>query len=116
MKHHVVFLLSDENRWEHMLANINHLNKNKDLIDRIAIVVISTAILSCLKNTEMEDFKAKVKELSELNVDFFLCINTCKRFGITPDMILPEFTIASEGGLAKVISLEALGYHLFSLG
>ncbi len=115
-KHNVVFLIADESKWEQLLRNIDHLNKNKELIDKIAVVAINTSILSCLSSTMLNEFKEKVKILSEQNVDFYLCDNTRKRYGIDSSNILPQFTIATEGGLAKTLLLEDVNYRLFSLG
>ncbi len=115
-KYNVVFLISDENKWDHLILQIGHLQQNKELIGRIAIVVVNTAILSCLKSSKLKEFQNKISALQTQEVEFYLCNNTCKRYGIASELILPEFSIVNEGGLIKAIVLEATGYHLFSLG
>ena len=97
------------------MMNIKHINQHMELVDRIAIVTVDTAILSCLKGTIFDDFKNQISKLCAINVDFFLCINTCIKFGITKDLILSEFTIAEEGGLLKVLSLTQEGYQLITV-
>ena len=114
-KFKIVFLISEENKWEHLMMNIKHVNQRMELVDRIAIVAIDTAILACLKDTIMDDCKSQVTNLSAINVDFFLCINTCIKYGIKTDSVLPEFKIAEEGGILKVMNLQEQGYRLISL-
>ena len=63
----------------------------------------------------MDDFKNQVTNLSTVNVYFFLCVNTCIKYGIKKDLILPEFAIAEEGGILKVMSLQEQGYRLVTL-
>ena len=80
---------------------------------KIAVVVVDTAILSCRKDSILDDFKKKVEDYSKHDVDFFLCNNTVKKYGFKPDDFLPQFEIVKEGGVYKAMELEAEGYYLF---
>ncbi len=115
-KYKILYLISDENRWNHLFGEINHIIIHPELIDRIAVIVIDTAILSCLSNTIFEDFKNQLRMYKEKGIDFFLCNNTCLKYGITEEFILPQFELVMEGGILKALSLEKEGYRLFSLG
>ena len=115
-KYRIVYLISNENRWEHLFGQIKHINMHSELVDRIAIIVIDTAILACLKSTILEDFKNQITTLKSGYVDFFLCNNTFIKFGFKKEDILPEFELAMEGGILKALSLEKDGYKLFTLG
>ena len=116
-KYRIVYLISNENRWDHLLQQLKHINEHPELIDHIAIVVVDTAILSCLKNTIFTDLKAQISFYkAQQHTDFFLCNNTCIKYGITNDLILPEFELVKEGGILKALELESEGFNLFILG
>ncbi len=111
-KNSVVYLLGDENKWGHVLGQINNLQKRPDVIENISVVVIDTAVLSCLKNIADKDLQVHIDELSKMNVSFFLCNNTLIKYGIPRDLIYSAFTIVEEGGIIKTVTLEDNGSHL----
>lgn len=111
-----VFLIRDDSRWEQLLSHIANMKKQFDEIDKLAVVAISTALLSCLKSTHLDMLKTTISNLADNNVEFYMCTNTLSRYGINEDLLLPEIKIAREGGLLKVARFEAIGYHTITLG
>lgn len=111
-----VFLIREDARWEQLFGHIANLNKTSGAVGKIAVVAVGTALLSCLKSTHLDALKTTISRLANENVVFYLCTNTLFRYGISEDLILPEFTIAREGGLIEVARLEAMGYHMITLG
>ena len=111
----VVYLLGDENKWNQVLGQINHVLSHPEQVDKVAVIVVGTAILSCLKAATLISFQDQVTEKASKGVDFFLCVNTMHKYGITPDMIMPVFSIATQGGVIKAIELKEEGYHLFTI-
>lgn len=111
-----VFLIREDARWGQLLGHIANLNKTSGLVGEIAVVAVGTSLLSCLKSARMDAFKATISRLANENVAFYLCINTLSHYGISEDLILPEFTITHVGGLIEVARFEAMGYHMVPLG
>lgn len=111
-----IFLIREDRYWEQVFSHIKNLKKSADEIGNIAIIAIGSALLSCLQHTNMKTFKETIARLSKENVQFYLCINTMSRYGINEEMLLPQITVAHEGGLLKAAKLEATGYHLITLG
>lgn len=111
-----VFLIREDNHWEQLFSHIANLSKQVAMTDKIVVVAVGTALLSCLKSTRMETVKSAISQLNKGNVEFYLCGNTLSKYGIDEDFILPEIKIAHEGGLLKVACLESVGYHNMTLG
>lgn len=111
-----VFLIREDGKWEQTLSHADNLLKSPNKVDNIAVVAIGTAILSCLKRTNMKALKENITRLAGENVQFHLCINTMHRYGIDEDMLLPEIKVAYEGGLIKTAELSSKGYHLITMG
>lgn len=111
-----VFLIRDDSRWEQLFSHIANMKKQSDEIDKIAVVAVSSALLSCLKSTRLDTLKASMSHWAKDNVDFYMCINTLSRYGIDENLLLPEIKVAREGGLIKVARFEASGYHTVTLG
>lgn len=85
-------------------------------MESIAVVAIGTALLSCLKRTNMSTLKENITRLAGENVKFYLCANTMHRYGVDEDMLLPQIKVAHEGGLIKVAEFSSQGYHLITMG
>ncbi|WP_291586594.1 DsrE family protein [Bacteroides sp.] len=111
-----VFLIREEGHWEQLFGYITNLNKVSGAVGKIAVVTAGTALLSCLKSTRLDILKTTLSRLANENVTFYLCTNTLSRYGISEDLILPEFNIALEGGLLEAARFEAMGYHMITLG
>ena len=111
-----VFLIRDDRYWEQLFSHIAHLKQQPALVDTIAVVSIGTALLSCLKSTQLKTVKSTFTRLDNENVKFYQCINTLSLYGIDEKLLLPEITIAKEGGLMKVAVFESIGFHSFTLG
>ena len=54
-------------------------------------------------------------EKDSKGVDFFHGVNAMHKYGITTDMIMHVFSIATQGGVIKAIELKEEGYHLFTI-
>ncbi len=114
-KSSIVFLLSNEDSWPKLLAHITHIKNNPEFSGKIAVVVIGSAILSCLNSSSLIDTQKQIEHFSLNHVDFYLCINTMNRYGITINQILTPFTIATSGGVIEVTKLVDQGYQLFQM-
>ncbi|CAK7074910.1 MAG: hypothetical protein PARBA_03017 [Parabacteroides sp.] len=110
-----VFLIKDDRCWEELFSHIINFKKQPAMTDKIAVISIGTALLSCLKSTHLDTTKSTITYLNNENVEFYQCINTLSRYGIDEKMLLPEISIAREGGLMKVAYFESMGYHSFTL-
>lgn len=110
-----VFLIRDDRSWEQLFSHVINLKK-QSVTDKIAVVSVGTALLSCLKSTHLDKFKSTITHFKDEGVEFYQCINTLSRYGIDEKMLLPEISIAGEGGLIKVACLESIGYHPVTLG
>lgn len=111
-----VFLIREDNYWPQLFSHVENLKKSSDEVGNIAVVVIGTALLSCLYRTNMKTFKETISSLSDQGIQFYLCTNTMFRYGVGKEMLLPRISIAYEGGLLKAAKFESMGYHLFTLG
>ena len=74
-----VFLIRDDRYWEQLFLHIAHLNQQSAMVDKIAVVSVGTALLSCLKSTQLETVKSTFTRLDNENVKFYQCINTFSR-------------------------------------
>lgn len=111
-----VFLIREDNYWNQVFSHIENLKKSPDKVGDIAVIAIGTALLSCLQFTNLKTLKENIARLSKEGIQFYLCINTMSRYGITEDMLLPEIVVALEGGLLRAAVFESEGYHLITLG
>ncbi len=111
-----VFLIKADMCWKDVFSHIENLKNTTDETGDIAVVAIGTALLSCLQHTNKKEFRETISNLSKAGVQFYLCINTMHRYGITEDMILPGIKVAEDGGLMRIAKLELQGYHMFALG
>lgn len=110
-----VFLISVDTGWKEVFGHIRNLKETTNEAGKFAVVAIGTAILSCLKRTNKKTLQETISALSKEGVEFFLCINTMNRYGVTEDLLLPEVKVATDGGLMRTAKLEAQGYHKFPI-
>lgn len=113
-RYKIVFLINDNNKWQSLFGHIENLFKQSTKIESIAVVITNTAILSCLKDSTLTDFKLALKELTNKKVWFWLCGNTVKKFHISEHQLLPEIIIAEEGGILKAVGFQSQGYYLIT--
>ena len=113
-KFKILFLITKEEEWSTLFAHIGHVNKSKDKVESIVVVIINTAILSCLKDNSLTQRKQLFIQMEQDKVEFILCRNTMQKYGIKDEMILPHLDIAEEGGLIKVLSYTKRGYQLLN--
>lgn len=111
-----VFLISVDAGWQEVFSHIKNLKKSTNDAGKFAVVAIGAALLSCLQRTNKKTLQETIAALSKESVEFFLCINTMNRYGVTKEMLLPEIKVAEDGGLMRTAKLEAQGYHKFQIG
>ena len=111
-----VFLLREDSQWNQLFSHVENLKKSADEVGDIVVVAVGTALLSCLKRTNMRSLQETIARLSEDHVQYYLSINTMSRYGIDEEMLLPQIAVAREGGLLKAAKFESRGYHLITLG
>ena len=113
-KQKIMYAFNDESKWKKILFDAEEMLGNIDIVDKIAIVAMDTAILSTLSSTILTDLKEKINDLSNRGIDFYLCGDTMHKYGITVDMVLPQFKIAPRGTDVKILELKQAGYILFT--
>lgn len=114
-KQKVLYAFNDDLHWEKILKDVDHIYARKDLVDKIAIIAFGTAILSILRNTSLEEIKTKITNYAAGGVDFYVCGNTMKKYGITKDQLIPVIQVAEEGTFIKILEMKEDGYFLFTL-
>ena len=108
----IAYLITDEHKWTTLIGRVNNMLKSGCEFESISIVVLDTAILSCLNNSILDEFKNEVAILTADVVEFYACINTLHKYGITENMLLPDVKVAVEGGMMKYLRLEDEGCRL----
>lgn len=114
-KQKIMFAFNDETKWSKIVDEAEGMLECTDLVDKIAVVAMGSAILSTLKSTILTDFKDKISELSSKGIEFYICCNTMHKYGITVDMILPQIKIAPRGTDIKILELKQAGYLLYTV-
>ena len=69
-KQKVMFAFNDETKWSKIIDEAEGMLDCTDIVDKVAIVAMGSAILSILKSTVLTDFKNQVCNLSNKGVDF----------------------------------------------
>ena len=114
-KQKVMFAFNDDTKWWKIMDEAEGVLELTDKVEKVAVVTMGTAILSILNSAIDTKFKDRVRDLSDRGIDFYICINTMHRCGITAEMILPQFKIAPQGTDAKIIELHQAGYMMFTI-
>ncbi len=111
----VMYAFNDDTKWKKILGDATGLLDHPERIDKIVIIAMGTAILSLLRSSILADFKKEVSDMSARGVEFYICSGTLMRFGLTPDLLLPEVKVAVDGSDIKILELKEEGYFLFAL-
>jgi Uncharacterized conserved protein len=111
-KYKIVFLLTNNNSWQGVISQIKNLLKVHQLIEDIAVVITNSAVLSCFKENNLEEFKTDFDLLDSSGIKFWICANTLKKYNIPPDILFNQLEIAEQGGILKVIEYQSKGYFL----
>ena len=111
----VMYAFNDDTKWKKILGDATGLLERPEFIDKIVVIAMGTAVLSLLRSSILEEFKSEIHEMSNKGVEFYMCQGTLTRFGITPNMLLPDIKIATEGSDIKILELKEAGYTLFAL-
>ena len=61
-KFNFIFLINDNNKWQHVFGYIDHLTKHTEKVDNIAVVATDTAVLSCLIGTTIDWCNKSLKD------------------------------------------------------
>lgn len=113
-KQKIMYAFNDDSKWKKIVYDAQEMLENVDIVDKIAIIAMSSAILSTLKSTILTDLKEIINDLSNRGIEFYLCGDTMRKYGITVDMVLPQFKIAPRGTDVKILELKQAGYMLFT--
>ena len=114
-KFNFVFLINDNNKWQHVFGYIDHLTKHTEKVDKIAVVATDTAVLSCLIGTKIDWFNKALKDALDKKVEFSVCISTIHKYNLDMKSILPALSVAMEGGILKATEYQAKSYYLYQL-
>ena len=109
----VVYSINCDKKWDSLLSSIKELRLYPDKVNKSVVVAMGTAILSAIKLTCPELVRAQIKHLCTLNIEFYICADTMKRYNLSKEMILSEFKIAEQGASVKILEFEEVGYKLF---
>ena len=114
-KYKIIFFLSNNEQWNGLMNYLQHIYLFPEKIDQAAVVITSSAILSCLKHSDQDALHREMEAYQKKGVAFFICGNTVEKFQLDPDNLMPDMDIVSEGGIYKVLECQSLGYSLFKL-
>lgn len=67
-----VFLIRDDRSWEQLFSHVINLKK-QSVTDKIAVVSVGTALLSCLKSTHLDKFKSTIMHFKDEGMEFYQC-------------------------------------------
>jgi intracellular sulfur oxidation DsrE/DsrF family protein len=111
-KSKVAYHLSDANKVEFVLGNIqNHYDGvgGPDKVT-IALVVHGPALKAFHALAATPDVSERVQKFSKLGTKLNACGNTMKAQKVTLKDLLPGFVEASQGGVVKLAELQGEGY------
>ncbi len=114
-KQKVMYVFNDDTKWRKILGDVTGLLGHPDVVDEIVVIATGTAVLSLLKSTILEQHKARIHDLTTRGITFYVCNGTLRKYGITPDVLLPDIKVAENGSDIKVLELTKLGFVLFAL-
>ena len=110
----IMFSINNDIYWNRIIADLEAFSRKPQFIDKMAVVAMGTSILSLLNSTRLDDLKQKIADLATKNVALYICIGTMHKYGITQDMLLPQFTVADNGADIKILELRSEGYELIT--
>ncbi len=112
LRHKVVYHLSDAERVQFVLGNIqNHIDGvgGPDNV-KIALVVHGPALKSFHTAAANPDVSGRVGQFSRAGVELAACGNTMKAQQVTLKDLLPGFVSAEKGGVVRIAELQSQGY------
>ena len=114
-KQKILYAFNDDMKWEKLLKDIDNINRYPEVVEKIAVIAFGTAILSILKSTSLEEIKSKIAQASHNGIDFYVCGNTMRKYGITADQLLPQIKIAQRGTDIQILEMKEEGFYLFTI-
>ena len=111
-KHRVVYHVSDEDKIEFTLRNINnHIQGVGGPENAEIVMVVIGPGMHGFTNAKASDFtKEMIPKLQKLGVEFDACGNTMKKLKYGLADLIPGFIERPEGGVVRVASLQMEGF------
>jgi intracellular sulfur oxidation DsrE/DsrF family protein len=108
----VVYHLSDLDKVDFVLGNINNHYKGMGGPDNvtIALVVHGPALKAFHSADASPDMSKRTDDLSKTGLELNACINTMRAQNVTLKDLLPGFLVADKGGVVRLAQLQAQGY------
>src|SRR6202451_2605800 len=108
----VVYHLSDLDKVDFVLGNINNHYKGMGGPDKvtIALVVHGPALKAFHAASATPDMTKRTDEMKNSGLQLNACINTMRAQDVTLKDLLPGFIIADKGGVVRLAELQSQGY------
>jgi uncharacterized protein len=108
----VAYHLSDLDKVDFVLGNINNHYKGMGGPDKvtIALVVHGPALKAFHSAGASPDMAKRTADLAKNGLGLHACINTMRAQNVTLEDLLPGFTVADKGGVVRLAQLQAQGY------
>ncbi len=108
----VVYHLSDLDKVDFVLGNINNHYKGMGGPDKVAIalVVHGPALKAFHSASASPDLSKRTAEEKKNGLQLHACINTMRAQNVTLEDLLPGFVVADKGGVVRLAQLQADGY------
>jgi len=108
----VVYHLSDLDKADFVLGNINNHYKGMGGPDKvtIALVVHGPALKAFHSASASPDLSKRTAEERKNGLQLHACINTMRAQNVTLEDLLPGFVVADKGGVVRLAQLQADGY------
>lgn len=108
----VVYHLSDLDKVDFVLGNINNHYKGMGGPDKVTIaLVVHGPALKAFHNADASpDLGKRTAELKKTGLQLHACINTMRAQNVTLEDLLPGFVVADKGGVVRLAQLQGDGY------
>jgi uncharacterized protein len=108
----VVYHLSDLDKVDFVLGNINNHYKGMGGPDKVTIVLVvhGPALKAFHTADASPDMSKRTADLAKNGLGLHACINTMRAQNVTLAELLPGFTVADKGGVVRLAQLQGEGY------
>jgi uncharacterized protein len=108
----VVYHLSDLDKVDFVLGNINNHYKGMGGPDKVTIVLVvhGPALKAFHTADASPDMSKRTADLAKTGLGLHACINTMRAQNVTLEELLPGFTVADKGGVVRLAQLQGEGY------
>ncbi|MDF2700499.1 MAG: hypothetical protein K0Q49_2057 [Haloplasmataceae bacterium] len=102
----VVFHINEQNKWDHLIANVNNLIKSLGQDTQIEVVANGRAVVDYCNNEKLIE---NMNELKSLGVTFTACRNSLISNKIN-ECTLPNVVIVVLSGVTEIIMRQSEGF------